>query len=89
MSSIKYTPEEMSERGEAIYERLIRPHVEAGNRGKYVVIDIQTNDYEMDSDYHIALRRAKTKHPDGLFYVLRIGYLTAVKIGGAFTVTRS
>lgn len=89
MAPIQYTPEEVSERGEAIYAQQIRSQVEAGNRGKYVVIDIHTNNYEVDSDYHIALSHAKAKHPDGLFYILRIGYPTAVNIGGAFLVTRS
>lgn len=46
----RYSKEEFARRGAAIYERHIRPQVEAGNDGKIVAIDIETCAYEVVGD---------------------------------------
>ena len=46
----RYSKEEFARRGDEIYESEIRPHVEAGNEGKFVAIDIETGAYEVDAD---------------------------------------
>src|SRR6266404_5760043 len=46
----RYSKEEFARRGDAIYEREIRPTIEADNKGKFVVIDIETGAYEVDAD---------------------------------------
>ena len=73
----KHTPEEVEARGEEIYQQQIRPHVEAGNRGKFVVIDIETGEYELDADDLQATKRALAKRADAVLYGLRIGHPTA------------
>jgi len=45
----RYPKEEFARRGNEIYERDIRPQVEADNKGKYVAIDIETGAWEMDA----------------------------------------
>ena len=56
----RYTPEEVAQRGEAIYERQIRARVEPEHMGQFVVIDIETGDYELDIDAGIpALGRGR------------------------------
>jgi hypothetical protein len=45
-----YSKEEFARRGDEIYQRDIRPHVEADQPGKFVVIDIETGSYEIDTD---------------------------------------
>lgn len=82
MPYAKYSPEEVESRGEEIYERQIRAHVEAGNKGKFVVIDIETGEYEVDEDDLRATKRALAKRPDAVLYGLRIGYPTAYTLGG-------
>lgn len=42
MPHTRYTNDEITERGERLYEQHIRAAVEAIHRGKYVVIDIET-----------------------------------------------
>jgi len=42
----RYSKEEFAQRGDAIYESDIRSVIEAGNRGRFVVIDIETGAYE-------------------------------------------
>jgi hypothetical protein len=79
-----YTAEEVAARGEALYEQHIRPHVEATHQGKFVVVDIETGDYEIDADDLAATKRALAKRPDAVLYGLRIGYPTAYRLGGSF-----
>lgn len=79
-----YTAEEGAARGEALYEQRIRPHVEATHVGKFVVVDIETGDYEIDADDLAATKRALAKRPDAVLYGLRIGYPTAYRLGGCF-----
>jgi hypothetical protein len=88
MSHPRYTTEEIVQRGEEIYQRDIRDRVEAHNKGKFLVLDIDTGDYEIDADELAALERAAAKHPDGARYILRIGYPTAHRLGGRFTVAK-
>lgn len=86
MPYANYTPEEVEARGEALYEQQIRASVEAKNRGKFLVIDIETGEYEIDQDDLKATKRALAKRPDAVLYGLRIGYPTAYRLGGRFAV---
>ena len=79
-----YTAEEVAARGEALYEQQIRPHVEAAHKGKFVVVDIETGDYEIDEEDLAATKRALAKRPDAVLYGLRIGSPTAYRLGGRF-----
>ena len=81
-----YPPEEVATRGERIYEEQIRATVEAEHTGKFLVVDIETGAYEIDRDDLAATKRAITKRPEAVLYGLRIGYPTAYKLGGRFTV---
>jgi len=77
-----YSPQEVVSRGEDIYRERIRSLVEAGNKGKFVVIDIETGDFEVDEDDLQATKRALAKRPDAVLYGLRVGYPTAYTLGG-------
>jgi hypothetical protein len=79
-----YTADEVAARGEALYEHRIRPHVEATQQGKFVVVDIETGEYEIDVDDLAATKRALAKRPDAVLYGLRIGYPTAYRLGSCF-----
>ncbi|MBM4044997.1 MAG: hypothetical protein FJ279_07780 [Planctomycetes bacterium] len=81
-----YTAQEVASRGEAIYEQQIRGKVEAGHKGKFLVMDIRTGRYEIDVDDLVATKRLLGKHPDAVVYGLRIGFPTAYQIGSQFSV---
>ena len=83
-----YSPEEVQSRGETIYREELRDKVEAGNKGKFLVVDIETGEYEIDEDDLQATKRALAKRPDGVFCGLRIGYPTAYRLGGTPPGTR-
>jgi len=76
------TREQVSERGEEIYAEQLRDRVETDeNIGKVIVIDVQSGDYEIDDDGLQANHRIQARHPDGVFYGLRIGYDAVEGIG--------
>lgn len=67
-------------RGQAIYSQQIGPRVEADNAGKFLVVDVDTGEYEMDADDLSALRRARGRKPDARLYLLRIGSPAAYRL---------
>ena len=79
---------EIVARGRKLYEDLIRGKVEAGNRGKYLAINVDTGEYEMDADDVAASMRAKSRFPSAPLYSMRIGYPTAYRLGGRFRVNQ-
>ena len=84
----RYSAHEIVERGKAIYEQQIRPKVgKEENVGKFLIIDIETGEYEMDDDEIAAGKRAHARHPDGAFYGMRIGYATGGTLGGSWRRT--
>jgi hypothetical protein len=82
MAQIKYSKEQVAARGEDIYDREIRLNVEADNRGKYLVLDIESGEYEVDRDDLTATKRLLAKRPNAILYGLRIGYPAAYRLGG-------
>ncbi len=82
------SPEEIVRRGQALYEERIRREVEADHRGEFLVLDIDTGDYEVDADEVAAVHRAIAKHPKGRRFILRIGYPAAHRLGGRWSVSR-
>ena len=77
----RYSSAEIVQRGQALYEQQLRALVEARHQGKFLVLDIETGDYEIDADDVSAVQRAKTRHPDAAFYIVRIGSPTAYRLG--------
>lgn len=76
------TREEVYRRAMEWYETKIRAEVEAGNKGKFLVIDVATGEYEVDADEVAALKRIIERLPEGRRLMMRIGYRTAYSLGG-------
>src|SRR5947207_7995046 len=52
----RYSKEEFARHGDAIYDNDVRPHLGAGDEGKFAAIDIESGMYEVDAD---ELRRSE------------------------------
>jgi hypothetical protein len=74
MRGPRYPMEEFARRGEEIYDRDIRPKVEADNKGKVVAIDIETGEYELAEDELVATNRLYARCPDAQPWLVRVGY---------------
>jgi hypothetical protein len=81
MPHSRYSSEEIASLGQARYDQEIQNQLDASARGKFLVLDIETGEYEIDVDERVALKRARSKHPDAALYLLRIGHPTAYRLG--------
>jgi len=81
MPALQDTGDEVVRRGQEIYEREIRPQVEASNQGKFLVINIETGEYEMDADDLAAAKRAKARFGNAALFTMRIGHPAAYRLG--------
>jgi hypothetical protein len=70
----RYSLEEMARRGTEIYEQQLRPRLAAGNKGRYLAIDIETGDFELADTGMDASDRLIARKPDAQIWGLRIGY---------------
>lgn len=77
-----YTTEEIARRGEEIYERDLRARVEPVRRGEFLVIDVQTGDYEVAEEDLDASERLLERRPDAMLYGVLVGEEAAYRIGG-------
>lgn len=88
MNATRPSAQEIGRRGQAIYESSIRPLVEREHVGKYLVIDIETGEYDIDEDRMAVSERAVARWPQGLRYLMRIGYRAVGRIGARLSAAR-
>jgi hypothetical protein len=77
----KYSKEEHARMGAELYEQKIRPLVEAGNHGKIVAIDVDTGQYEVDTDSLAAAHRLFARLPGAQIWFVRVGYPYVTRFG--------
>ena len=79
-----------SEKGRAIYDEKIRHIVEAdpSQKGRVVVIDIYTGEYEIADSDGEALRRLLDRCPDAYTWAERVGYPAVYEIRSPRLVPR-
>jgi hypothetical protein len=77
----RYTKEDMSQRGQALYESSIRQQVESENDGKIVAIDIESGAFEVANTVLIATNRLFDRLPDAQPWVIRIGHRAVYHFG--------
>jgi hypothetical protein len=82
MARTQYTNEEIGQIAEQIYRRSIRDKVMPQQKGKFLILDIESGDYEIDEDDLAAEDRLRARRPNGVFFGLRIGYKAAYTLGG-------
>ncbi len=70
----KYSNEEAARLGNDLYERLVRPKVTDEDDGKFVAIDMDTGEWEMDPDEMVAGDRLLNRLPDAQIWMTRVGY---------------
>ena len=79
--TMELTPDEVVERGKALYEQNIRAQVEAENIGRLLMIDVTTGNWVIGEDRIEMARRLRERNPEAVNFGMRIGYPTAEKIG--------
>ncbi|MBM79707.1 MAG: hypothetical protein CMJ78_03820 [Planctomycetaceae bacterium] len=78
----KYSPDQVESRGAEIFAEQIQPVLPTDSVGKFVVIDIETAEYEIDDDDLQATKRALSRRAEAVLYGVRVGYPAAYSLGG-------
>ncbi len=81
MQTAVKTSQEVVQRGIEIYEQQLRTQIEAGNQGKFLVINTETGEYEMDPDDIAAAKRAKMRFGGAPLFSMRVGHAAAYRLG--------
>ncbi len=81
MSQARISPMKVVALGEELYWREIHDKIPPGNEGKFVVIDVETGDYELNEDDAAATMLLLAKNPGTLTYGVRIGSPVAYRLG--------
>ena len=81
MPSIRDNKAESARRGREIYEKNVRPQVEAAHRGEVVAIDLDSGQYELAGDTISAARRLRAHRPDARIWFVRVGHEALYRFG--------
>jgi hypothetical protein len=79
----RYSKTEFAERGDAIYQQKVRPLLGSHDEGKFVAIDIDSGEYEVDEDQLIACDRLYARLPEAQAWMVRIGSRYLHRFGGS------
>ena len=64
-------------RGQSIYNEQIKPLVEPTHKGKFVAIDIDTGEYEIDPRDATACQRLRNRLPSANLFAVKAGHPAA------------
>jgi len=78
----RYSKEEFARRGDTVYENDIRPNLKAEDEGKFVSVDIDTGEYEIDADELKACDRLRARLPEARIWLVRVGSRYVHRFGG-------
>jgi hypothetical protein len=81
MAATKRTLDELSGLGGAIFDQNVRPSLGPDDDGKFVAIDVETGDFEIDLDDYTAVARLRSRKPEADVWLMRAGYPTTYKMG--------
>lgn len=73
----RYSKEAFTRRGDALVQSKVRPNLAAADEDKFVAIDIETGEYELDKDEMKAADRLRKRVPDPQIWLVHVtlGYL--------------
>ena len=74
------SPEELARIGADIFDRLVRPRLGPADDGKFVAIDVDSGDVEVDEDDYAAVARLRARRPAADVWLERAGQPTAYQM---------
>jgi hypothetical protein len=73
--------DEFTRRGREWYEREVRPSAVESDNGKFVAIDIESGNFEIDRNDLNATEKLLARCPNAKIWLTRVGHRTAYRIG--------
>ena len=80
--------QDIAQRGEAIYREKYQREFEKSQNGKFVAINVNTEETTVSDTAEDAIRMALEKDPSGLFHLVRVGYKAAFEAGWYMSCAR-
>jgi hypothetical protein len=76
-SKRRHSQEEFARRGDALVETKVRPNLTVADADKFVAIDIETGEYELDANEMKAVSRLRRRVTDSQIWLVHatLGYL--------------
>ena len=68
----RYSKEEFARRGDALLESKVRPNLTPADADKFVAIDIETGEYELDKNEMKAADRLRKRVPDPQIWLVHV-----------------
>ena len=81
-SKRRYGKEEFARRGDALVESEVRPNLTAADADKFVAIDIETGEYELDKNEMKAVGRLRKRLPDPQIWLMHLALGHLHRFGG-------
>lgn len=78
----RYSKEEFARRGDAIYEKQVRPQLKAEEEGKFAAIDIESEEFAIDADELKACHKLRKRVPNAQIWMVRVGFRHVHRFGG-------
>lgn len=69
----RYSKKEFARRGDALYDRKVRPQLTADDDGKFIALDIETGEYELHASELTAGDRLRKRLPEAQIWMVRVG----------------
>jgi hypothetical protein len=81
MPSVIQNPDVVVRRGQAYYDQRLRDRLEPEHKGKFLALNVETGEYEMDSSEMTVIERANARWSPNVTYIMRIGHPAAHRLG--------
>ena len=78
----RYSKEEFARRGDALLDSKVRPNLTAADKDKFVAIDIETGEYDLDKNEMRAVDRLRKRVPDAQIWLAHVGLGYLHRFGG-------
>jgi hypothetical protein len=75
------TLDELARLGGEVFDRRVRPVLRPEDDGRFVAVDVVSEEYEIDADDYTAVARLKARVPTADVWLARAGSRTTCRIG--------
>jgi hypothetical protein len=78
----RHTKEETARLGTGWYERVVKPTLRPEDEDKFVAIDVDLGDFELDIDDLTSTDKLIERRPNAHIWLMRVGHPAAYRLGG-------
>ena len=85
----KYSQKEFARRGDAIFEKSVKPQIPDGHEDDFVLIDIESGAFEFDSDERAAADRLDARKPNAQIWMRKVNSRFSRRFGATRKAPKS